>query len=69
MAYAKINSLEEEGIRKTNEIEKTDIVFEKLEERLKKSEDPKYKKGTQCQGKRDQEPEPKAGRQSQKVPR
>ena len=44
MAYAKINSLEEEGIRKTNEIEKTDIVFEKLEERLKKSEDPKYKK-------------------------
>ena len=32
-------------IRKTNKIEKTDIVFEKLEERLKKAEaDPKYKK-------------------------
>ena len=44
MANAKIASLEEEGIRKMNELEKTDRVFEKMEQRLKKVEDPKYKR-------------------------
>ena len=37
IAYAKIASLEEEGIRKTLKIDRSDVIFENMKERLEEA--------------------------------